>query len=80
MILASLKFHNARHVNSQSIYRTTRRHCTYHQCYTHHRLKTAVLGDDRFAALGDSSTIISCLCKFILPNYALSYCKIDSQL
>ena len=41
------------------IYLATRRHCAYQQWYTHHQLKTATLGDERFTALGDSSKIVS---------------------
>jgi len=59
--LASLKFHSARHVISQEIYRTIRRPSEYQQCYTHHRLKTATLGDERFAVQCESSKIISSL-------------------
>jgi len=57
--LVSLKFCKARYVNCQAMYHITKRHSEHHQWYMHHRLKTAALGDERFATLCDSSTIIS---------------------
>ena len=55
--LTSINIHYAAHVNSEAIYRTTRRHSTYQQWYMHHRMETAVLGDEGLAALGDSCDV-----------------------
>jgi len=43
-------------------------------------MKTAALIVEMFAALCDSSTIITSLYKFLHPYFALSYLTIDSKL
>jgi len=79
MRLISLKFLNERYDKSHVIYLTTRRHSAYHQWYTHHRLNSSTLGDERFAALCDSSKSISFYANFS-ALITFSFCKFDSQL